>query len=205
MTPVRDKFLVFASPAIGNEEIAEVVDSLKSGWLGTGPKTARFEVDFATYKGITENHVAAVNSCTAALHISMIAAGIRPGDEVITTPLTFCATINAIIHSGATPVLADINPISMNIDPVQVETKITQKTRAILPVHFAGRPCEMDAIINIAHRHELKIIEDCAHSIETEYKGKKAGTMGDFGCFSFDLSPPPLVEDSDRFYRSGEK
>lgn len=185
MTPVRDKFLVFGSPAMGNEEIAEVVDSLKSGWLGTGPKTARFEIDFAAYKGIPENHVAAVNSCTAALHISMIAAGIGPGDEVITTSLTFCATINAIIHSGATPVLADIDPISMNIDPVQVETKITTKTRAVLPVHFAGRPCDMDAIVDIAHRHELKIIEDCAHSIETEYKGEKAGTMGDFGCFSF--------------------
>jgi len=184
-TPTRDNFLVYGSPSMGSEEIAEVVDSLKSGWLGTGPKTARFEVDFAAYKDISENHVAAVNSCTAALHISMIAAGIGPGDEVITTPLTFCATINAIIHSGATPVLADIDPISMNIDPLQVETKVTTKTRAVLPVHFAGRPCDMDSIVDIAHRHKLKIIEDCAHSVETEYKGEKAGTMGDFGCFSF--------------------
>ena len=185
MTTDRDKFLIFGAPAIGKEEIVEVVDSLKSGWLGTGPKTARFESCFAAYKGVSDNQVAAVNSCTAALHISMIAAGIGPGDEVITTPLTFCATINAIIHSGATPVLADIDPISMNIDPSQIEARITPKTRALLPVHFAGRPCDMDTIIDIAHRHNLKIIEDCAHGIETEYKGRKAGTFGDFGCFSF--------------------
>ncbi len=185
LKPVRDDFLIFGSPRIEDDEINEVVASLRSGWLGTGPKVARFEHDFARYKGIEDTNVAAVNSCTAALHISMIAAGIGPGDEVITTPMTFCATVNAIIHSGATPVLADIDRNTLNIDPERIEAVITPKTRAILPVHFAGRPCDMDAIMAIADRNGLKVIEDCAHAIETEYKGKKAGTMGDFGCFSF--------------------
>jgi dTDP-4-amino-4,6-dideoxygalactose transaminase len=115
----------------------------------------------------------------------MLAAELAPGDEVITTPLTFCATVNAIIHAGGTPVLADVDPVTMNIDPVQVEAKITPKTKAIIPVHFAGRPCDMDALCDIAARYNLKLIEDCAHAIETEYKGRKAGTFGDFGCFSF--------------------
>jgi dTDP-4-amino-4,6-dideoxygalactose transaminase len=115
----------------------------------------------------------------------MIAAGLNPGDEVITTPLTFCATVNAIIHAGATPVLADIDSNSMNIDPACIEERITDRTRAILPVHFAGRPCNMNAIMAIAERHHLKVIEDCAHAIESEYHGQKTGTFGDFGCFSF--------------------
>lgn len=182
---MQKPFLVFGAPQIEQAEIDEVVDSLASGWLGTGPKVARFEHNFAVYKGIHESQVAAVNSCTAALHVSMIASGIRPGDEVITTPMTFCATVNAIIHTGATPVLADVDPITMNIDPAQVEARITSRTRAILPVHFAGRPCEMDALMEIARRHDLKVIEDCAHAIETEYHGHKAGTFGNFGCFSF--------------------
>ncbi|MFO7682215.1 MAG: DegT/DnrJ/EryC1/StrS family aminotransferase [Chloroflexota bacterium] len=183
--PIRDDFLVFGSPAIGEVEITEVLGSLQSGWLGTGPKVAQFEHDFAAYKRVGENQVAAVNSCTAALHISLIAAGIGPGDEVITTPMTFAATVNAIIHSGATPVLADIDPITMNIDAAQIEAHLSDKTRAILPVHMAGRPCDMDAIIRIARQHNLLVIEDCAHAIETEYHGQKAGTFGDFGCFSF--------------------
>ena len=182
---VRDEFLVFGAPQITDAEVDEVVASLKSGWLGTGPKVARFETDFASYKGIKESQVAAVNSCTAALHVSLIAAGIGPGDEVITTPMTFCATVNTIIHSGATPILADIDPISMNIDPQQIEAKITPKTKAILVVHFAGRPCDMRAVTKIARQHGLILIEDCAHAIETEYHGQKAGTIGDFGCFSF--------------------
>ncbi|GJL67425.1 MAG: spore coat polysaccharide biosynthesis protein SpsC [Nitrospirales bacterium] len=179
----RDSFLVFGAPAIEEDEIAEVVASMRSGWLGTGPKVARFETDFAGYKGMP--YTAAVNSCTAALHLSILAAGLGRGDEVITTALTFCATINAIIHSGATPVLADVDAHTMNIDPNDIERRITPRTRAIVPVHFAGRPCDMDAVMDIAGRHQLKVIEDCAHAIETEYKGRKAGTFGDFGCFSF--------------------
>jgi dTDP-4-amino-4,6-dideoxygalactose transaminase len=184
-SPIRskDNFLVFGAPVIEDAEIAEVVASMKSGWLGTGPKVARFEEAFKRYKGAT--YAAAVNSCTAALHLSLLAAKLEPGDEVITTPLTFCASVNAIIHAGGTPVLADVNPVTMNLDPREVESKVTPKTRVILPVHFAGRPCEMNALLETATRHGLTIIEDCAHAIETEYHGRNAGTLGDFGCFSF--------------------
>lgn len=182
---MNNKFLVFGAPDIQYAEIDEVLDSLNSGWLGTGPKVARFEQDFAAYKNLNESHVAAVNSCTAALHVSMIAAGLKSGDEVITTSMTFCATVNAIIHAGGVPVLADIDPCTFNIDPEEIVRRITPRTRAIVPVHFAGRPCDMDAIMDIARRYDLKVIEDCAHAIETEYRGKKAGTFGDFGCFSF--------------------
>ncbi len=183
--PARSEFLVFGSPSIVAAEVEEVVASLRSGWLGTGPKVARFESDFAAYKGLPSTNAAAVNSCTAALHVSLIAAGLGPGDEVITTPMTFCATVNAIVHSGATPVLADIDPATMNIDSEKVEAKITSRTRAIVLVHFAGRPCNMDALLLVAERHNLCVIEDCAHAVETEYKGKKVGTLGHFGCFSF--------------------
>lgn len=179
----RESFLVFAMPLIEDEEIAEVVASMKSGWLGTGPKVAAFENDFKRYKEV--DHAVALYSCTAALHLAILAAGIGEGDEVITTPMTFCATVNAILHAGATPVLADIDPVTMNIDPAEVRRRITPRTRAIIPVHFAGLPCEMDELCRIAHDHGLKIIEDCAHAIETEYRGRKAGTIGEFGCFSF--------------------
>lgn len=181
----REPFLIFGSPSIGAEEIAEVVATLESGWLGTGPKVAHFEKAFAAYKSVAPTQVAAVNSCTAALHVSMIAAALKPGDEVITTPLTFCATVNAIIHAGATPVLADIDPHTFNIDPNAIEAAITPRTKAIIPVHFAGRACEMTAIMALAKRYQLKVIEDCAHAVETEYQGQKVGTFGDFSCFSF--------------------
>ena len=181
---MRDNFLVFAAPLIEEDEINEVVECLRSGWIGTGPRVVRFENDFRVYKG-NWGFPVAMNSCTAALHISLLAAGLQPGDEVITTPLTFCATVNAIIHAGLVPRLADVDPVTMNIDPLAIERAITPKTRAVVIVHFAGRPCEMSAIIDITNRHGLKLIEDCAHAIETEYHGQKAGTMGDFGCFSF--------------------
>jgi dTDP-4-amino-4,6-dideoxygalactose transaminase len=191
MVRSADNFLVFGSPIIADEEIQEVIASLKSGWLGTGPKVMQFQDDFCAYKQASytipsSGHYAiAVNSCTAALHLSLLAANLHPGDEVITTPLTFCATVNAILHAGATPVLADVDPVTMNINPQRVEAKITPKTKAIIPVHFAGRPCDMDALCAIVEQHNLILIEDCAHGIETEYKGRKAGTFGDFGCFSF--------------------
>lgn len=182
---MSEKFLIFGAPDIQQAEIDEVVDSLRVGWLGTGPKVQRFEQEFAAYKGVEANKVAALNSCTAALHVSLLAAGIQPGDEVITTAMTFCATANAAIHAGATPVPVDIDRNTLNIDPGQIERKITERTRAIVPVHFAGRPCEMNEIMAIAEKHELKVIEDCAHAIETEFDGQKAGTFGEFGCFSF--------------------
>ena len=186
MTSAHDqKFIVFGAPAIGEEEIEEVVATMKSSWLGTGPKTAAFEAAFAEYKGLEKEHAAAVNSCTAAIHLSLLAANLEPGSEVITTPLTFCATANAIIHAGFTPVLADVDPETQNISPEAIRKAITPKTGAILPVHFAGYPCDMDAIMAIAKEHNLKVIEDCAHAIESEYKGQKTGTIGDFGCFSF--------------------
>lgn len=176
-------FIVFGAPKIEQDEIDEVVRCLESGWIGTGPRVAQFEKEFALYKG--QAFAAGVSSCTAAMHLSVLAAGIGEGDEVITTPMTFCATVNAIVHAGATPVLADIDPLTMNIDPVEVEARITPRTKAILPVHFAGRAANMDGLMEIAARHGLKIIEDCAHAVETEYHGRKAGTFGDFGCFSF--------------------
>jgi len=183
--PVRTKenFLVFGSPALEQEDIDEVVACLKSRWIGTGPRTAQFERDFAAYKGVPS--AVALHSCTAALHLAMVALNLKPGDEVITTPLTFCATVNAVLHAGGTPVLADVDPATLNIDPAKVREKITPRTRAILPVHFAGRPCDMDALTAIAREHNLAVIEDCAHAIETLYHGRHAGTIGDFGCFSF--------------------
>ena len=183
--PVRppERFLVFGAPAIGDEEVAEVVASLRSGWLGTGPKVARFEAGFAAYEGAA--HAVAVSSCTAALHLSMLGLGLQTGDEVVTTALTFAATVNAIIHAGATPVLVDVDPATMNLDPAAAAAAVDERTRAVLPVHFAGRPCNMDALVALCGARDLALIEDCAHAIETEYHGRHAGTFGDFGCFSF--------------------
>jgi dTDP-4-amino-4,6-dideoxygalactose transaminase len=181
--PRRESFLVYGSPALGEEEIAEVVATLRSGWIGTGPRVHQFQENFRQYVG--SQHAMALNSCTAALHLAMLAAGVGPGDEVITTPMTFCATANAIIHCGGKPVFADCDKGTLNIDPKQILAKITPRTRAILPVHFAGRPCDMTAIMSIAREHGLKVIEDCAHAIETLIDGRHVGTFGDFGCFSF--------------------
>lgn len=178
-------FIVFGAPDIQRDEIDEVVDSMESGWLGTGPKVKQFEHDFANYKQVKAETVVALNSCTAALHTSLLAAGVAAGDEVITTAMTFCATVNSIIHSGATPVLVDVDPNSFNILAENIEKKITDKTKAIVIVHFGGRSCDMTSLMNLADKYKLKVIEDCAHAIEGEYEGKALGTFGDFGCFSF--------------------
>jgi len=180
---MRKDFLVFGSPLIEQPEIDEVVASLKSGWIGTGPKVYKFEQMFKEYKG--SKFAIALNSCTAALHLSMLAIDIKPGDEVIVPTMTFAATANSVIHAGGTPIFADCERDTMNIDPKDIERKITPRTRAIIPVHFAGRPCNMDEIMRIAKKYDLKVIEDCAHAIESEYHGKKIGTFGDLGCFSF--------------------
>ena len=159
-------------PSIGQEEIEEVVRTLKSGWLTTGPRTAQFEQEFREYAGAP--HALAVNSCTAGLHLALAALGIGPGDEVITTPLTFCATVNVILHSGATPVLADIGDDG-NIDPASVAARISPRTKAIIPVHLAGLPCDMDAIWELARRHNLFTIEDAAHAAGALYRGHPIG------------------------------
>lgn len=180
---MKRKYIVFGSPIIKGKEISEVIDTMKSGWLGTGPKVAGFEEMFREYKG--SKYAIALNSCTAALHLSMLAIGIKKGDEVIVPSMTFAATANSVIHAGGTPIFADCKKNTMNIDPEEIKNKITVKTRAIIVVHFAGRSCEMQSICDIAKQNNIKIIEDCAHAIETEFNGRKAGTLGDIGCFSF--------------------
>ncbi|MDP1721666.1 MAG: DegT/DnrJ/EryC1/StrS aminotransferase family protein [Candidatus Gottesmanbacteria bacterium] len=181
--PQRKSFLVFGKPYIGHEEIAEVVDTLKSGWWGTGPKTEEFETAFAHYA--KAKYALGVNSATAGLHLALIALGVGKGDEVITTPLTFVSTANVILHCGATPVFADVDRETWNIDPKEIEKKITSKTKVILPVHLHGRPCDMDAIMSIARRHKLFVVEDAAHAAEAVYKRKKIGSIGDITVFSF--------------------
>ena len=179
----RDQFLVFGNPMIEQDEIDDVVDSMKTGWLGTGPKVIRFQDAFREYIGT--KHALAVNSWTSGMHLGLIAAGIGPGDEVITTPMTFAASVNVILHSGATPVFVDVSLPDMTIDINQIEDKITPRTRAIMPIHFAGRPCNMDAIMDIAHRHNLLVMEDAAHAIEAMYHGQKIGNIGHLTGFSF--------------------
>ena len=179
----RESFLVFGSPAIEQAEIDEVVDTLRSGWIGTGPRVARFEQAFAAYKGAGD--AVALSSCTAALHVAMLVCGIGPGDEVVTTPMTFAATANAIVHTGARPVFVDCDREAMTIDPERVAAALTPRTRAILPVHFAGRPCAMGPLLDLARLHGLRLVEDCAHAIETRWNGTPAGLIGDVGCFSF--------------------
>lgn len=181
--PTRKSFLIFGSPMIEEAEIKEVEKTLRSGWLGTGPKVHEFEEIFKRYTGA--KYAAALNSCTAGLHLSLLVAGVKPGDEVITTPMTFCATANVVIHCGATPVFIDIDKETMNIDVKQIESKITDKTKALIPVHFAGRPCAMEKIMALAKKYNLKVIEDAAHCIEGKYQGRKIGNIGDLTCFSF--------------------
>jgi dTDP-4-amino-4,6-dideoxygalactose transaminase len=176
-------------PSIGQEEIGEVVRTLESGWLTTGPRTHQFEQEFREY--VQATHALAVNSCTAGLHLVLAALNIGPGTEVITTPLTFCSTINVILHVGATPVLADIGP-DLNIDPSSIAARITKRTKAILPVHFAGLPCEMDTIWGLAESHHLHVIEDSAHAVGSQYHGfpigagdRKMPTRSHASVFSF--------------------
>jgi dTDP-4-amino-4,6-dideoxygalactose transaminase len=181
--PVRPEFLVFGRPLIGEEEIAEMVDTLRSGWIGFGPKCQRFEREFADYAGA--QFALSVNSATAALHLALLAAEIGPGDEVITTPLTFVATANVIVHVGATPVFVDVDPRTQNIDPERIASAVTRRTRGVIPVHMAGWPCDMDAIGAIAERHGLTVIEDAAHAAESWHRGRKIGSMSHFTAFSF--------------------
>lgn len=181
--PASNKFLPFGAPCFGEEEISEVVETIKSGWIGMGKKTQLFEERFAEYVGA--KYAVAVSSCTAALELCLALNGIGPGDEVITTPMTFVATANSILYRRATPVFVDINYDTLNIDPSLIEAAITSKTKAIIPVHFGGLPCDMDSIEEIAKKYKLTVIEDAAHAVGARYNGKMIGDSENFVCFSF--------------------
>jgi dTDP-4-amino-4,6-dideoxygalactose transaminase len=181
-SPVRSTMLDFAPPLIGDEEVASVVATLRSGWLTSGPRVVELERRFAEQLGAA--HAVATSSCTAALHLALLAAGIGPGDEVVTSSFTWPATVNAIVHTGATPVFADVDGDTLNLDPAAVEAVLTERTRALLPVHFAGGPCDMDALEAIAARRDLVVVEDAAHAVEATVGERRVGTIGDFTCFS---------------------
>jgi dTDP-4-amino-4,6-dideoxygalactose transaminase len=180
---MRKEFLHFSPPSITDIEINEVIDTLKGIWLSTGPKTKKFEEAFRAH--VHSEDVFAVNSCTAALHLALKILGVGPGDEVITTPLTFCATANVVEHLGGTVVLADINADTLLIDPKEIEKKITKKTKVIIPVHYAGNACDMDAINALGKKHNIHILEDAAHSFPTKYNGKMIGDTKNLCAFSF--------------------
>jgi len=173
---MRSSFLPFSPPSLGNEEIDEVVDTLRSDWITTGPKVKRFEQEFAQYLGASA--AVAVSSATDAMLVALAALGVGPGDEVITTPMTFCSTVHVIEHLGARPVLADIEPDTLTIDPEQVERAITPRTKAIMPVHLYGHPCEMDRLLELARLHRLALVEDAAHAFPARYKGRLIGSAG---------------------------
>lgn len=179
----RTTFLSFSPPSITEAEIEAVVDTLRSDWITTGPKTKQFEAAFADY--LSAKAALALNSCTAGLHVALVTCGIGPGDEVITTPMTFCSSVNVIEHVNAKPVLADVEPDTLTIDPDRVAEAITPRTKAILPVHYAGHPADMAPIMELARQHNLVVIEDAAHSLPASYRGQRVGTIGDFAAFSF--------------------
>jgi perosamine synthetase len=182
-TPVPERTVPFYRPDIGEEEIAAVVDTLRSGWLTVGPRTQEFEEEFA--RAVGAPHAVAVSSCTAALHLALDALDLEPGDEVITSTLTFAATGATIVHSGARPVLVDCTRDTLNIDPADVARKVTPRTRAVVPVHFAGQPAAMDEVLEVAQMHRLKVVEDAAHALPARYRGRAVGTIGDVTAFSF--------------------
>jgi dTDP-4-amino-4,6-dideoxygalactose transaminase len=180
---MRNTFLPFSPPYLGDEEIDEVIDTLRSDWITTGPKVKRFEQDFAQFVGAPA--ALALSSATDAMQVALAALGIGPGDEVITTPMTFCSPVHVIEHVGARPVLVDVEPDTLTIDPDLVERAVTTHTKAILPVHLYGHPCAMDELLDIAQRHQLKIVEDAAHALPTTYRGRLVGTLGTLTAFSF--------------------
>ena len=180
---MRHSLLPYGRQWLDDEDIQAVVETLRSDWLTTGPKVQEFEDALAAWVGA--EYAVAVSSGTAALHAAAYAAGIGPGDEVITTPLTFAATANCVLYQGGTPIFADIDSETLNVDPKEVEKKITSRTKAIIPVHFTGQPCDMDAIAEIVSRHGLMVIEDAAHALGAEYRGQRVGSLSDMTVFSF--------------------
>lgn len=180
---MRETFLPFALPDLDETEFAEIKESLESGWVTTGPKVRRFEAEFAAAVGA--KHAVAVNSCTAAMHLALEAIGLRQGDEVITTPYTFAATAEVVRYFDARPVLVDVDARDLNMRADLLEAAITPRTRAILPIHIAGLPAELDAIREVAQRHDLPVIEDAAHAFPAQYKGQVIGSLSSFTCFSF--------------------
>jgi len=176
-------FIPFHAPDIGDDEISSVVETLRSGWLTTGPKVKKFEEDFSKYLGCS--HAVAANSCTAALHLALDAIGAKEGDEIIIPTLTFAATAEVVLYFKATPILVDCERDTLNLDPCHLEAAITSKTKAIVPVHFGGQPCDMSRILEIARSYRLNVIEDAAHALPASYQGKKVGTLSDITCFSF--------------------
>jgi dTDP-4-amino-4,6-dideoxygalactose transaminase len=192
-TPVRESPLVFGQPKVSHAEVEEVVATLRSGWWGTGPRTQRFEEELASYVGA--KHAVGLTSGTAALQLALVMLGIGPGDEVITAPMTFAATANVILHAGATPVFADIDPATHNIDPTAIERAVTPRTKAVIPVHLAGVPCDMDAIQDIARRHSLHVIEDAAHALGARYHGRPVGSLSELAAFSFSVTKTLVTGD----------
>lgn len=180
---MRDQFLLFSPPSIGQEEIDEVVDTLKSEWITTGPKTQRFAREFCQY--VQAPAALPLNSCTAGLHVALVTGGIGAGDEVITTPMTFAASVNVIEHVGARPVLVDVEPDTLNIAPSRIRQAITPRTKAIIVVHYTGHPVEMDEIMAIAGEHRVQVIEDAAHALPARYRGRFVGSWGNPTAFSF--------------------
>ena len=185
---MNSQFLPFHVPDVAEDEIQLVTDTLRSGWLTTGPKVRQFEEDFASYVGC--RHAIAINSGTAALHLALEAVGIREDDEVLVPTMTFAATAEVVLYLKARPVLVDCQPDTLNLDPDQLEKAITAKTKAIIPVHFAGHPCEMGRILDIAKRYRLTVIEDAAHALPAGYGEKRVGRIGDITCFSFYATKP---------------
>ena len=181
--PLRREFLPFHRPSFGPEEEAEVVAALRSGWVTMGPRTQRLEAAFREMLDLP--YAVAVNSCTAALHLALLGLGVGPGDEVVTTPLSFATTANVVVHLGATPVFADVEPDTLNLDPACVAARITPRTKAIMPVHLHGHPCEMDELGTLAERHAIPLVEDAAHAIGASYRGRKIGADSAAACFSF--------------------
>ena len=179
----QNRFIPFSRPWIDDTEIEAVSQVLASKWISTGNRVREFERAFAEYLGV--KHAIAVSSCTAALHLSLVVAGIGSDDEVITTPYTFTATAEAIRYVGAKPVFVDIHSDTLNIDTSKIEQAITDRTKAILPVHIAGIPCNMDALLDISQNHNLTLIDDAAHAIPAEYRGQHIGNLGDLSAFSF--------------------